>query len=81
MIQAIIIMMVLFLITVFGLGNMHQTRVNLPLAGGYEVNTIFLLILCFFLGYAAAVLTWCVQRIKDKKTKSGNNHEKRKHIR
>ncbi|MBF0252741.1 MAG: hypothetical protein HQL29_02900 [Candidatus Omnitrophica bacterium] len=83
MIQAILIMIAILLVIMFGLGNMHQTRVNLPLTGTFEVTTMFLLLLCFFLGYAAAVLTWCLKKIKDKKNNKRveNNDEKRKSIR
>jgi len=34
--------------------NMHPTKVNVPFTEGYEVRTIFLLIVSFFLGYGVA---------------------------
>ena len=34
--------------------NMHTTKVNVPFTQGYEIRTILLLIVSFFLGYGVA---------------------------
>jgi len=33
---------------------MHSTQVNFPFTSGIQVRMVFLLILCFILGYATA---------------------------
>jgi len=62
--QIILICIVFILVIVFGAQNMHQARVNLPLTGTVEIRTVFLLLLCFFLGYAAAFFSWLLLRAK-----------------
>ena len=49
-----LIIIVLLLLLIFGAVNMHQTRVNVPFTGGFEVRTVLLLVVSFFLGYAVA---------------------------
>lgn len=49
-----IIISILLVLVVFAALNMHQTRVNMPFTSGFEVRTVFLLIVTFFLGYAVA---------------------------
>lgn len=51
--KAIIITAALTVITLAAL-NMHPTRVNVPFTQGYEIKTVFLLIVSFFLGYGVA---------------------------
>ena len=47
--------------------NMHRTRVNLPFTQGFEIATVFLLVLCFALGYATARLTALVRDSRKRK--------------
>ncbi|GAG20069.1 unnamed protein product [marine sediment metagenome] len=49
-----IIIAVLLTLLIFAALNMHQTRVNVPFTQGYEIRTVFLLIVSFALGYAVA---------------------------
>ena len=56
--QAILLTIVFLMILLFGVQNMHQAKVNFPFAGSFEINTIFLLIVCFFLGFATASFIW-----------------------
>ena len=61
------LIIVLVLAIIFGAQNMHQTRVNFPFAGTFEIRTVFLLILCFFLGYVAASLIWLTKQVRKNK--------------
>jgi len=67
--QTILVFVIFALIIIFGAQNMHQTRVNFPLAGGTEIRTVFLLLLCFFLGYATAFFSWLLWRAKGRDKK------------
>lgn len=67
--QSILLIIIFIVFILFGIQNMHQTRVNFPLAGTFEIRTIFLLIACFFLGYMAASFIWIARQLK--------SHEKR----
>ena len=51
--KAIIITIVLGVVILAAL-NMHPTKVNVPFTQGYEIKTVFLLIMSFFLGYGVA---------------------------
>ena len=65
--QAVVLLGMFLFVTLFSVQNMHQTRINFPLAGGFEITTMFLLILCFFLGFAAASILWLTKQIKRRK--------------
>ena len=70
MLQSLPFIIFLAIIFLFGFENLHQARVNFPFAGSFEIRTIFLLIICFFLGYAAATFSWMKKYMKDR-TKHG----------
>ena len=65
--QVVVIGIIFFLIIIFGAQNMHQTRINFPFIGGAEIRTIFLLNLCFFLGFATASFVWFIKQLKSRK--------------
>ena len=65
--QAVAIIIIFVLLILFGAQNMHQTRINFPLAGAFEIRTVFLLLLCFFLGYAASSFIWLTKRLRGRK--------------
>ena len=67
--QAILITVIFLIVIVFGAQNMHQTRVNFPFSGGFEIRTVFLLLLCFFLGFASASFIWVAKQLKNRKKK------------
>jgi len=69
MIQTIATILIFLFVILFSIRNMHQAQVNLPLAGNFEIRTIFLLLLCFFLGFATATFLWLGKKIKDRKSK------------
>ena len=64
--QGLIIIAIMAVIMLFGAQNMHQTKVNFPFMGTFEARTVFLLLLCFFLGYIAASFTWLIKNFKDR---------------
>ena len=67
--QAIATLVILLVIILFGSRNMHETRINFPLAGGVSIHTVFLLIVCYFLGFASASFIWIAKLLKDRKKK------------
>ena len=67
--QTGLFLIILTLIIVFGAQNMHQTRVNFPFTGGFEIRTVFLLILCFFLGFASSFFMLITRQLKKRKKK------------
>ena len=52
--RTIIIIAVVLIIFLFVAVNMHTTQVNLPFGKGFEIRTVFLLVLSFLLGYGIA---------------------------
>jgi len=64
--QSVLLIIILVIVILFGSQNMHQTRVNFPFAGTFEIRTVFLLLLCFFLGYAAASFIWLAKQVRNK---------------
>ena len=44
--------------------NMHSTQVNLPFGKGFEVRTVFLLIISFLFGYGTAYLVGFLKNSK-----------------
>jgi uncharacterized integral membrane protein len=63
--RTIIVIIVVLVIILFVGGNMHTTRVNLPFANGFEIRTILLLFISFFLGYGTAYLVGFVKNSKN----------------
>ena len=63
--QALPVIIFLVIVFLFGFENMHTARVNFPFAGTFEIKTVFLLIICFFLGYATASFLWMMKRLED----------------
>jgi uncharacterized integral membrane protein len=62
--QSVLLILIFVALILFGLQNMHQTRVNFPLVGTFEIRTVFLLIVCFFLGYMSASFMWIAKQLK-----------------
>jgi uncharacterized integral membrane protein len=48
-------------------GNMHTTQVNLPFGKGFEIRTVFLLIVSFFLGYGTAYFVGLIKNSKNRR--------------
>lgn len=67
MTQAAILILIFLMFILFGAQNMHQTRINFPLVGGFETQTVFLLLLFFFLGFTTATFFWLGKQIKKRK--------------
>ena len=67
--QVVLVLVIILLVSLFGLQNMQHTRVNFPLAGGSDVPTIFLLIVSFFIGYAVATVMWGINFFKKRNKK------------
>ncbi len=67
--QVVLVLVIILLVSLFGLQNMQHTRVNFPLAGGSDVPTIFLLIVSFFIGYAVATIMWGINFFKKRNKK------------
>jgi len=67
--QAILTAIVLMVIILFGARNMHQTRINFPLAGGVDIQTVFLLIVAYFLGFTSASFFWIMKQLKNRRNK------------
>ncbi len=67
--QSVLLIIILVIIVLFGFQNMHQTRVNFPFAGTFEIRTVFLLLLCFFLGYVTASFVWLARQLGNKEKK------------
>ena len=62
--KAVTVLVLLLLVLLFGAQNLHQVRINLPLAGAFEIRTVFLLMLCFFLGFACASFIWIARQLR-----------------
>jgi uncharacterized integral membrane protein len=54
MLRTILIVAVVLIIFLFIVANMHTTQINLPFGKGFEIRTVFLLVLSFLLGYGIA---------------------------
>jgi len=48
------VVIILLIVFLFMAMNMHQTQINFPFTKGFEIRTVFLLILSFCFGYATA---------------------------
>ncbi|MBF0254405.1 MAG: hypothetical protein HQL11_04700 [Candidatus Omnitrophica bacterium] len=56
----------LVVLSLFGVQNMHQTRVNFPMVGGLEIQTVFLLMIVFILGFMAGCFFWFMNLSKNR---------------
>ena len=73
--RAIVIVGISLLIILFASLNMHATRLNVPFTKGFEIRTVFLLLLCFFLGYASAFFVGLAKVVKNRKRQLGKNEQ------
>ena len=64
MILIIVVVLVMFL---FIAGNMHTTQVNLPFGKGFEIRTVFLLVVSFLLGYGTACFVGIIKKSKNQR--------------
>jgi len=64
--RTVIVITILLIVFLFVAVNMHQTRVNFPFTKGFEIRTVFLLVLSFFVGFATA---YFVRFTKDSKNR------------
>jgi len=64
--RTIIIIAVVVIVFLFVAGNMHSTQVNLPFGNGFEIRTVFLLILSFLFGYGTAYLVGFAKNSKNR---------------
>ena len=65
--RTIIIIAVIAIIFLFVAVNMHTTQVNLPFGKGFEIRTVFLLLLSFLFGYGTAYLVGFARNSKNRK--------------
>lgn len=59
--RAALIIGIVLAVLMLSAQNMQRARINFPFTQGLEIATVFLLVLCFALGYAAARLTALVK--------------------
>jgi len=52
--RKVIIIIIVLAVVILSALNMHPTKVNLPFTQGYEIKTVFLLVVSFLLGYGVA---------------------------
>ena len=65
-----IVIAVLLAFVLFMAMNMHSVQVNVPFGKGFEVRIVFLVILSFVLGYAAAILIRMAKGFQNSKKES-----------
>jgi uncharacterized integral membrane protein len=65
--RTILIVIVVLVMLLFIAGNMHTTQVNLPFGKGFEIRTVFLLIVSFFLGYGTAYFVGLIKNSKNRR--------------
>ena len=65
--RTIIVIIVVLIIFLFVAVNMHTTQINLPFGKGFEIRTVFLLTLSFFVGYGTAHFVGFVKNSKDRR--------------
>ena len=63
---AVIVVLLLIAFLFVGL-NMHTTQINFPFTKGYEMRTVFLLAVSFFLGYGTACLVGLARNLKSRR--------------
>ena len=65
--RTILIIAIVLITFLFVAVNMHTTQVNLPFGKGFEIRTVFLLVLSFLLGYGTAYFVWFIKNSKNRK--------------
>ena len=65
--RTILVIAVVLIIFLFIAGNMHTTQVNLPFGRGFEIRTVFLLVLSFLLGYGTAYFAGIMKNSKNRR--------------
>jgi len=65
--RVVIVIGVLLLVFLFVGQNMHSIQINMPFSGGFEVRTVFLVAVVFFLGYGAAHFVAFVRDFKNRR--------------
>jgi uncharacterized integral membrane protein len=65
--RTIIIIIVVLIVFLFVAVNMHTTQINLPFGKGFEIRTVFLLTLSFFVGYGTAYLVSFLKNSKNRR--------------
>lgn len=65
--RTIIIIAVVLIIFLFIAANMHTTQINLPFGKGFEMRTVFLLVLSFLLGYGTAYFVGIIKNSKNRR--------------
>ena len=65
--RTILIIAVVLIIFLFIVGNMHTTQVNLPFGKGFEIRTVFLLVLSFLVGYGTAYFVVIIKNSKNRR--------------
>jgi len=63
--RTILVIAVVLIIFLFIIGNMHTTQVNLPFGKGFEIRTVFLLVLSFLFGYGTAYFVGIIKNSKN----------------
>ena len=62
--RALLIVGICLVILLFASLNMHSTQINFPFSKGFEMRTVFLLTLCFVVGYGAAYFVGLAKDLK-----------------
>ena len=65
--RTILVIVVVLIIFLFIVGNMHTTQVNLPFGKGFEIRTVFLLVLSFLSGYGTAYFVGIIKNSKNRR--------------
>jgi len=65
MLRTILIIAAVLIIFLFIAVNMHTTQVNLPFGKGFEIRTVFLLVLSFLLGYGTAYFVGIIKHSRN----------------
>ena len=65
--RTILIIAVVLIVFLFIVGNMHTTQVNLPFGRGFEIRTVFLLVLSFLSGYCTAYFVGIIKNSKNRR--------------
>ena len=65
-----IVVIIFLMVFVFMAMNMHLTQVNFPFTKGFEIRTVFLLILSFCSGYGTAYFVGLAKNSKNRRKRS-----------
>lgn len=65
--RTILVIAVVLIVFLFIAGNMHTTQVNLPFGRGFEIRTVFLLVLSFLSGYGTAYFVGIIKNSKNRR--------------